>query len=143
LEQGFRPQILATDISTQVLATGKQGIYPISRTARTPHHILKKYFQKGHGKWDGYVRLKGEVKEIVTFRRFNLLTDFAPSEAFDVIFCRNVMIYFDAVARSKVIEKLHGALKENGYLIIGGAESLSGLAHKYQYVCPSIYSKQR
>jgi len=141
LEKGFRPTILATDISTNVLMVGEKAIYPIERTKDLAPHIIKKYFQKGRGRWSGYVRLKDEVKKIVTFRRFNLVTDTLPNQEFDVIFCRNVMIYFDNIVKEKLINRLHNVLKKNGYLIVGGAESLSNLRHKYKYISPSIYKK--
>ena len=141
LEKGFRPTILATDISTNVLMIGEKAIYPIERTKDLAPHIVKKYFQKGRGRWSGYVRLKDEIKRIVTFRRFNLVTDTLPNQEFDVIFCRNVMIYFDNIVKEKLINRLHNVLKKNGYLIVGGAESLSNLRHKYKYISPSIYKK--
>jgi len=104
-------------------------------------NILKKYFQKGHGKWDTYIRTRDEIKGMVTFKRFNLLTDTPPQQEFDVIFCRNVLIYFDNTVKAKVIDKLYNILKLNGYLIIGGAESLNNIHHRYKYIRPSIYMK--
>ncbi len=141
LEKGFRPSILATDISTSVLQTGQSGIYHLSKTKNIPKRLLKKYFQRGRGKWEGFVRVKEELRRLVTFKRFNLLTDPSPSCQFDVIFCRNVLIYFDHAVKLRVVNKLYGALKKNGYFIIGGAESLSSLQHGYRYIEPSIYMK--
>ena len=74
LENGFKPIIFATDVSTHVLRMGMKGVYPFDRAKNTPSHILKRYFQKGHGKWDGYVKVKDDIKRMVTFERFNLLT---------------------------------------------------------------------
>jgi chemotaxis protein methyltransferase CheR len=141
LEKGFRPTILATDISTQMLNIGEKGIYSIEKAKNVPLNILKKYFQKGHGQLDMYIRAKDEIKRIVTFKRFNLLTDTPPQQEFDVIFCRNVLIYFDNTVKAKVIDKLYNVLKLNGYLIIGGAESLNNIHHSYKYIKPSIYMK--
>ncbi len=141
LEKGFRPTILATDISTQVLQTGEQGIYPIEKTKNVPINILKKYFQKGHGQRETYIKVKNQIRRMVTFKRFNLLSDISPQEEFDVIFCRNVLIYFDNAVKIKVIDNLYNALKKNGYLIIGGAESLNNIEHRYKYIKPSIYMK--
>lgn len=141
LEKGFRPTILATDISTQVLQTGAQGIYSIEKAKNVPLNILKKYFQKGRGEWDAHVKVKNQIRRMVTFKRFNLLSDTPPREEFDVIFCRNVLIYFDNVVKVKVIDKLYNVLKLNGYLIIGGAESLNNIKHRYKYIKPSIYMK--
>ncbi len=141
MEKGFHPTILATDISSHVLRMGRNGIYPAERTKLVPHHLLKRYFQKGNGKFDRHVRVKENVKKAVTFKRYNLLTDPKPTEQFDVIFCRNVLIYFDNMVKTKVINKLYDVLKLNGLFIIGGAESLSNIEHKYTYVSPSIYRK--
>jgi len=141
LEKGFKPRILATDISTAALQMAERGIYPVERAKNAPAGILKKYFQKGFGKWDGSIRVKEEVRRMVTFRRFNLVTDPPPSPLFDVILCRNVMIYFDRVIKSEVVKKLYKALKDNGYFIIGGSESLSSIEHDYKYIKPSIYRK--
>jgi len=141
LEKGFKPTILATDISTRVLQTGKRGIYPVERAKNVAPNTLRRYFQKGNGKWHKHIRVKDEVKRMVTFERFNLLTDSPPNQDFDVIFCRNVMIYFDSTVREKVIKKLYRVLKTNGYFIIGGAETLNDLEHPYKYLTPNIYMK--
>lgn len=141
LQKGFRPAILATDISTKVLETARKGIYPDEKIRNIPAEILKKYFQKGCGRMKGHVRVKEEIRKMVSFRRFNLLTDAPPTDAFDIVFCRNVLIYFDASVKGKVVHRLHRSLKHNGYFIIGGAESLNNLDHPYQYVKPSVYRK--
>jgi len=143
LEKGFRPTILATDISTNVLQLGKRGIYANERANNLAPHLLKRYFQKGTGKGDGHIRVKDKLKRMVTFERFNLISDPLPSPKFDVIFCRNVLIYFDNAVKTGVVNKLYNALKWKGYFIIGGAESLSNLKHGYTYIKPSIYMKVR
>ncbi|MDQ1330281.1 MAG: Protein-glutamate O-methyltransferase [Thermodesulfobacteriota bacterium] len=141
LENGFRPSILASDISTRMLEIGQNGIYPAEKTKNMPPHVVKKYFQKGMGRWDNHVRVKNEIKQMVTFQRYNLLTDPAQSREFDVIFCRNVFIYFDNVTRTQITGKLYIALKKSGYFIIGGAESLNTIDHPFKYIQPSIYRK--
>jgi chemotaxis protein methyltransferase CheR len=141
LEKGFKPTILATDISTTVLRFGKGGIYPVEKAKNVPPPLLERYFQKGYGKWYGCIRVKEEVREMVSFERLNLLTDPPPPGEFDVIFCKNVLIYFDNVVVTKVVSKLYDVLKWNGYLIIGGAESLNSIDHKFKYIRPSIYRK--
>jgi chemotaxis protein methyltransferase CheR len=141
VEKGFRPSILATDISTKMLSAGEKGIYEAEKAKNVPPGLLKKYFQKGVGAWDGHIRVKQEIRQMVTFRRLNLLTDSMPDECFDVILCRNVLIYFDRTVKEEVINKLNHALKPAGYIIVGGSESLSNLRHPYRYVAPSIYMK--
>jgi chemotaxis protein methyltransferase CheR len=141
LEQGLRPAILATDISTAVLKIGESGVYPLEKARRIPPAALKKYFKKGHGSWEGYIRLKDDIRRMVTFRRFNLLTDAPPPGEFDLIFCRNVMIYFDGPVKEAVVDRLSRCLKPHGHFIIGGAESLNNVKHRLHYVRPSIYCK--
>ncbi len=77
----------------------------------------------------------------MSFERFDLLSDPLPSREFDVVFCRNVLIYFDNNVKAEVVNKLYDAVKWNGYFVIGGAESLNSINHRYQYVRPSIYRK--
>lgn len=142
-EKGFRPAIHATDISTNVLQMGQRGIFPVDRARSVPTPILKKYFKKGQGKWSGYIKVRHEIRNMVAFQRYNLVTDAVPSKEFDIIFCRNVLIYFDNATKANVVNKLYGALKYEGYLVIGGAESLNNIDHRYTYVSPSIYRKAR
>jgi chemotaxis protein methyltransferase CheR len=140
-EKGFTPLILATDISTRVLTTAAAGIYPMDKAKGIPSNLLRKYFQKGCGSFEGQIRVREEIRRMVSFKRINLLEDPPPGQTFDVIFCRNVLIYFDKAAKEKVLGKLFQVLKQNGYLVVGGAESLSSLKHPYVYVKPSVYTK--
>jgi chemotaxis protein methyltransferase CheR len=141
LELGLTPSILATDISTTCLQRGKQGVYPKQIVKNIPQEWLRRYFQKGRGKWSDYVRVKAQLSKLIRFEKFNLLKDFPPSRSFDVIFCRNVMIYFDKPTKETVIAKLSRTLKDGGYFIIGGSESLSGLRHNLKYLEPSVYQR--
>jgi len=140
-ENGYAPVILATDLSTKVLATAAAGVYPIEKAKGIPSHLLKKYFQKGYGTFEGQIRVRGEIRKMVSFKRINLLQDPPPNQIFDVIFCRNVLIYFDKAAKEKVLDRLYQVLKQKGYLVVGGAESLSSVKHPYSYVKPSVYVK--
>ncbi|MFH2045454.1 MAG: protein-glutamate O-methyltransferase CheR [Pseudomonadota bacterium] len=141
LEQGFKPSIIASDISTRMLRMGQNGVYGLEKVKNLPPNILKKYFQKGVNSLDNYVRVKNDIKQMVTFKRYNLVSDPLPSQNFDIIFCRNVFIYFDNETKSNVAHKLYSALKTSGYLIIGGAESLNTINHPFKYAQPSIYNK--
>ncbi len=141
LDRGFRPSITATDISDTCLEKGKQGIYPKQCVVNIPRHMLTAYFQKGHGRWQDYVKVKDDVMRMVNFQRFNLIKDSPPSRTCDIIFCRNVMIYFDSPTKAQVVAKLTRVLRKDGYFIIGGAESLSGLNHPLKYIEPSVYLK--
>ena len=87
------------------------------------------------------MRVRPTVKQMVRFERFNLLDGKVPLRVFDMIFCRNVMIYFDGQTKEKVVRNLVSVLRPQGYFIIGGAESLNGLDHRLKYVEPSVYMK--
>ncbi len=141
LELGFMPSILATDISDSCLEKGGKAIYPKKCLSNIPRHMIRRYFQKGLGKWEDYVRVKNSVRKLVTFNKFNLLKDSLSSKTFDIIFCRNVMIYFDNPTKEAVLHKLAGVLKHGGYFIIGGAEGLSGINNNLKYIEPSVYRK--
>lgn len=134
-------KILATDISTRVLKTAINGVYPKEKVKNIPQKLLRKYFQIGQKDWDGYYRIKKEIRDIVKFMRFNLIEDLHSNSAFDIIFCRNVMIYFDKVTENKLVNRFYDYLKKGGYLFTGHSESLTGLTHKFKYVEPSVYYK--
>lgn len=136
-------KILATDISTQVLTSANAGVYPAARTANIPQHMLRKYFQKGYGKMSGYVRLKAGIRQMVEFQRLNLMNPFPFKEKFDVIFCRNVMIYFDKNVQETLVNKYYGSMKTEGYFFIGHSESLMKLNHPFKYVKPTVYCKTK
>lgn len=141
-QQGVQTTILATDISESCIDMGRRGVYPIAGSKHIPLPILKQCFQRGVRQWDGFMRVKPEIKKKVRFERFNLLLDPVPNMSFDLIFCRNVMIYFDNPTKEKVVNKLCSALNKGGYFVIGGAESLNGLSHALAYKAPSIYQKK-
>lgn len=141
-ETGLTPTLLATDISDTCLEKARQGVYAMRSVEGLPKAYLKSYFQRGRGKWSEHVRLKDTIRQQVTFQRFNLLKDQVPNTLFDIIFCRNVMIYFDSETKEKVVHRLLHALRPGGYFMIGGAESLSGLKHPLEYIEPSVYQKK-
>lgn len=141
LHQGGMPSILATDISDTCLQKARRGVYSDKCIGQVPEPMLKAYFQKGLNQWHGSVRVKSQVRKMVRFGKFNLLKDIPPDTHFDVILCRNVMIYFDRQTKENVVARLCRALKPQGYFIIGGAESLSGLTHELKYIKPSVYFK--
>ena len=134
-------RILATDISTRVLKKAAQGVYPAERVKSVPPDLLRKYFQVGQGSWAGHYRVKRDVRDLVSFERFNLMDPPPPGDPFDVIFCRNVMIYFDKKTQEGLVNRFHGCLVRGGYLFIGHSESLTGLSHAFQYLEPSLYRK--
>lgn len=134
--------IFATDISTKVLRIAEGGIYAQDRVKGIALPLLKKYFQMGTGKSVGNVRVKAELRHLITFQRFNLMERFPSREDYDVIFCRNVMIYFDKKTQNELVNKFYDSLKSGGYFFIGHSESLTGLKHHFKYLEPSVYVKK-
>jgi chemotaxis protein methyltransferase CheR len=133
--------ILATDISTRVLATARKGIYTAERFCGIPVQQLRQYLLRGHGKCDGWYQVRKEIRTAIRFERLNLIDQFTHRALFPAIFCRNVMIYFDRPTQEQVVKRLTHFLEPGGYLLIGHAESLNGSTHSLQYVCPATYRK--
>jgi len=138
LDKSYKFQIYASDISDSVLRIARSGIYPKDRALRVPPRILRKYFQQGHNKWKDHIKVGGEVRKLTSFGKHNLISDL-PGRRFDIIFCRNVMIYFDQETRQKVVDNLCNALRSKGYLFIGMSESLRGIEHSLKPVSPGVY----
>lgn len=131
-------KLLATDISVDVLETAKEGVYSVDKVKVIPRLWQMNYFQKVTG---GY-QVKNNIKNQVIYRRFNLLEPTFPFKGkFHVIFCRNVMIYFDNKTKEDVINKMYDALEYGGYLFIGHSESIDRKKSRFQYVKPAVYRK--
>ena len=141
LNPKFRYKIIATDISTKVLALAQRGVYAVEQTAKTPPEFLQKYFQKGVGRSVGKVKVRSELRRQVSFQRFNLMDDFPWHDELDVIFCRNVMIYFDRETQQRLVNKFHKSLAPGGYLFIGHSETLGRENKLYRYIMPACYQK--
>lgn len=135
-------RIEATDISHRVLEQARNGIYRAEALAKVPKTSLRAHFQEGFGPQAGCHRVKASLQERITFRQLNLLGDTLPFPVpFHVIFCRNVMIYFDRATQEELVRKLAGRLVPGGYLMVGHSESLTGLRHSLQVVRPAIYRR--
>jgi chemotaxis protein methyltransferase CheR len=134
-------RILATDISTKALAAAKRAVYPAERFSAVPPSWLRQFLLRGEGSWKGYYRIKPEVRSQVEFARLNLVEPSSQRNLFPVVFCRNVMIYFDKATQEAVVNRLAACLEPGGYLFIGHAESLTGVRHELAYVRPAIYRK--
>jgi chemotaxis protein methyltransferase CheR len=137
----FDAKILATDISTKVLAQAKSGVYPAVRLEKIPAYVVRKYFQRGHGRQEGYYRVKPSLRKMIEFKRFNLVQSLPFKEVFDLILCRNVMIYFDKNTQQALADKFYDALLDGGYLFIGHSETLTDIEHRFKYIRPSVYQK--
>lgn len=139
---GWPWRIAATDISHRVLAKAKAGIYRDEAVGRLPKPTIQTHFQRGFGPQDGNYRVKAGLREQVSFHHLNLLEGDPPfREPFQVIFCRNVMIYFDRPTQEELVAKLTRHLVPGGYLFVGHAESLTAIHHTLQTVRPAIYRK--
>lgn len=135
-------KIVATDISTRVLQTAGRGIFGKERLNNVPPAILKKYFQMGFGACEGQFLIKKSIRDMVQFSRFNLMDTPPSNYRFDIIFCRNVMIYFDKPTQEGLVNRFYQCLNRGGYLFVGHSESLTGLSHQLKYIEPSVYRKQ-
>jgi chemotaxis protein methyltransferase CheR len=136
-------KILATDISTQMLTKASQGLYEVHRVGTVPPELKNKYLRKVSHNGSTYLQIVPEIRRMITFARFNLMTPtFSFRHGFDVIFCRNVMIYFDRQTQESLVNKLSGQLHSGGHLMIGHSESLNGTNHPLTYVEPTVYRKR-
>jgi chemotaxis protein methyltransferase CheR len=131
--------MLCSDISTRMLKQAQNGVYPENSIKEISLDLKRKYFQKGTGKTNGLVKTKDILRQNMTFKRHNLLEPLSDNVKFDIIFCRNVMIYFDNETKQKVIDLLSPKLSNGGYLIIGHSESLNATTHSLKMVKPTIY----
>jgi len=132
--------ILATDISTRVLAVAREGSYSEARFKDTPPEFRNKYFEKDP-RHPGFYRARPELAKLIRFRRLNLMEPWPMKQAFDVIFCRNVMIYFDKPTQNELVQRFFDALRPGGVFMVGHSESLTGIQHRFRYVRPTIYIK--
>jgi len=129
--RGWRVEILATDLSTEVLEKAKRGIYSQFEVQRgLPALTLIRYFSQVGDAW----QLTPEIRSMVEFMPLNLLHDFSDLGTFDVVFCRNVLIYFDQATKVDVLERIAGATARDGFLALGGAETAVGLTDRFQPV---------
>jgi chemotaxis protein methyltransferase CheR len=134
--------IEATDISHRILEKAKAGIYRSDAIDRMPKSVVQAHFQRGFGPHDGNYRTKAALRDRINFQHLNLLQGEPPfSELFHVIFCRNVMIYFDRPTQEELIGKLVRRLVPGGYLMVGHAESLTALQHSLESVRPAVYRR--
>jgi chemotaxis protein methyltransferase CheR len=142
LEAGVeRFELLASDLSTKVLAIARKGVYKMDRVEGVPPALLRKYFQRGLGEQEGLARVGPEVRRRIQYRALNLIAMERLDRVFDFIFCRNVMIYFDKQVQQRVVSMLEEHLAPGGHLFISHSESLNGITHKMKWVAPAVYRR--
>ena len=133
-------EIIATDIDTNVLTKARAGIYSLERVEKLPPETLKRFFLKGTGKNNGFVQVRKELRDLISFRTLNLLDEQWPiNGTFDVIFCRNVMIYFDKDTQYKILKRFAPMLESHGLLFAGHSESLHHAADFFKLRGNTIY----
>ena len=142
--QGNDFKILATDISTKVLGMAREGRYGPERIKGIPPMLLSKYFARTESeRGEKLYQVIPQLRDLIAFRRLNLVDPLPFKNPLDLIFCRNVMIYFDKETIATLVGRYHQILAPGGYLFIGHSESLSGFSHSFKYVAPCIYLKEQ
>ncbi len=141
-QRGF--ELTASDIDSKVLATAAQGTYRLESMKGVDSGRLQRYFLRGKGENSGLVRVKVELRQAIDFQIVNLISDDWPfREQFDVVFCRNVMIYFDAVTQRRVLERIHRVMKPGGLLFVGHAENFSDSRDLFILKGKTVYERSR
>lgn len=136
-------RILASDIDTHVLEQATRGVYPAEEVERLPKAMKEKYFLKGTGAWQNQVRIKPAVQKLVSFRQINLNAVPWPFRCkFDIIFCRNVIIYFDQPTQLRLFDRLRESIAPDGYLMLGHSENLPWSVNGYRSLGGTIYRAQ-
>ena len=134
--------LLCTDIDTKVLDKAQRGVYGADSRGLTPER-LRRHFLKGTGRNEGSIRVKPELARMVDFRPFNLMSANwgVLGEAFDIVFCRNVMIYFDDPTQRKVLEHIHGVMRKGGVLFVGHSENFTDARDLFQLRGKTVYER--
>jgi len=133
-------KILATDISTKVLKLAHEAVYQDATLAPVPKAWRAKYFHAENAEKKTW-RVTPDVRKMVRFARLNFLEEFPMKGPFDLIFCRNAMIYFDKPTQTTLVNRFYDLLKPDGFLFVGHSESLNGAPHNFKYIQPAIYQK--
>jgi len=134
-------RILATDISRCVLEKARQAVYPQAVVQEAPLPQYRKYFVSANHGRSGVVRIAAEAQKLVRLAYLNLMEPWPMKGGFHVIFCRNVMIYFDRPTQQTLIQRFWDILEDGGYLFVGHSEGLSAIKHRFRYVRPAVYRK--
>lgn len=133
-------EIVATDIDTNVLATASRGLYPMDRVAKLSLERKKRFFLKGSGASEGTVKVRKELQQLISFQQLNLLDDeYRLNEPFDVLFCRNVMIYFDKPTQAKILEKFVPLMKPHALLFAGHSENFMYVSNALKLRGKTVY----
>jgi chemotaxis protein methyltransferase CheR len=142
LSENWNIRILATDIDNEIVRLAARGVYPMTALESVPEEFAKNFFDRGSGGSANFVRVRKKIRELVTFANFNLMTPVYPFQfKFDVVFCRNVMIYFDKPEIQETIRKLENSLRTGGYLFLGHSETIMGSSPSLKSRAAACYEK--
>ncbi len=142
LPAGWSLKILATDIDTKVLATAEAGIYGEERIRSLPDAIKRRGFLRGKGGADQKVRVRPEFQQPISFKQLNLMEPWPMRGKFDLIFCRNVVIYFDKPTQQRLFDRFADQLVDGGYVFLGHSETMHNLTTRFRLLGQTIYQKQ-
>ncbi|MDX1346952.1 MAG: protein-glutamate O-methyltransferase CheR [Thiomicrorhabdus chilensis] len=139
---GWDAKVIATDLDTTVVETALKGVYPMERLKGVSETRKKRWFLKGKGAQDGLVKVKSELRDVIEFGQINLMNEWPLKDKIDVIFCRNVVIYFDKPTQSKLFGRYADLLPDHGHLFIGHSESLYKVCDRFSLIGQTIYKKE-
>ena len=134
-------KILATDLDSNILDVAKQGVYPLASMKTVAEARRKRWFKSGSGVNEGTVKVSKDLKDLISYKKLNLMDSWPMEGKFDFIFCRNVAIYFDTQTREKIIDRFADLLTDNGYLFVGHSETLFSVTSRFESVGKTIYRK--
>ncbi len=141
--EGWDVQILASDLSGRVLEVARGAVWPVERSEEIPLHHRRRWMMRGVGAAEGTMKARPELRAPVRFARVNLADPATlPAESFDLVFCRNVMIYFEAATRRRVVDALLDRLAPGGVLFVGHSESLSNVTRRVRTLAPTVYVEE-
>jgi chemotaxis protein methyltransferase CheR len=133
--------VVASDIDTKVLATAERGVYRADSKGLSPEQ-LRRFFLRGTGSNLGMMRVRPEVARLVKFQSLNLMDErWSLGDAFDIVFCRNVMIYFDAATQRRVLERIHRVMNRDGWLFVGHSENFTDARHLFHLLGKTAYRR--
>jgi len=138
---GWDVKILATDLDTNVLETAKRAVYPEERLTGINEKRCQRWFKKGRGENAGLLQAKSALRDLVTFKQLNLMKDWPMQGTFDIIFCRNVLIYFDKPTQGVLMERFASLIAGHGRLFIGHSETLYRVTEKFKLQGQTVYRK--
>ncbi len=134
-------KILATDLDSGMLAHARQGVYRLDRMNGMKRHRLQRWFEKGRGKNEGLVRANETLRSMITFNRLNLIEPWPMKGLFDIVFCRNVVIYFDEPTQTKLFTRFANQMTDDGTLFVGHSETLAKVTDKFTLLGKTVYKK--